>query len=148
VDDHAAARAQPWSPGITFPEPLDHGLLMRALGVTRDGAPLDGDIVVAPGERRWTFTPKEPWQAGRYELLALDILEDLAGNQIGRAFEVDNFDRTRAPIRKRSGSRSACVDDGAYVRRTIDPGAEVSESERAASTPRASSRLRRFHWAD
>ena len=25
-------------------------------------------------------------------LLALDILEDLAGNQIGRAFEVDNFD--------------------------------------------------------
>jgi hypothetical protein len=77
---------------VTFPEPLDHGLLMRALGVTRDGAPLDGDIVVAPGERRWTFTPKAPWQAGRYELLALDILEDLAGNQIGRAFEVDNFD--------------------------------------------------------
>ena len=22
---------------VTFPEPLDHGLLMRALGVTRDG---------------------------------------------------------------------------------------------------------------
>ena len=26
------------------------------------------------------------------QLLALDILEDVAGNQIGRAFEVDNFD--------------------------------------------------------
>ena len=25
-------------------------------------------------------------------LLALDILEDVAGNQIGRAFEVDNFE--------------------------------------------------------
>jgi hypothetical protein len=25
-------------------------------------------------------------------LLALDILEDTAGNQIGRAFEVDNFE--------------------------------------------------------
>ena len=25
-------------------------------------------------------------------LLALDTLEDAAGNQIGRAFEVDNFD--------------------------------------------------------
>jgi hypothetical protein len=25
-------------------------------------------------------------------LVALDILEDVAGNQIGRAFEVDNFD--------------------------------------------------------
>jgi hypothetical protein len=65
---------------------------MRALGVTRHGAPLDGDVVVGPGERMWTFTPKDPWQAGAYDLLALDILEDLAGNQIGRAFEVDNFD--------------------------------------------------------
>jgi hypothetical protein len=77
---------------VTFPEPLDHGLLMRALGVRRDGAPLEGDIVVDANETRWTFTPASVWRAGRYELLALDILEDLAGNQIGRAFEVDNFE--------------------------------------------------------
>ena len=32
------------------------------------------------------------WRAGQYHLLALDTLEDVAGNQIGRAFEVDNFD--------------------------------------------------------
>ena len=43
-------------------------------------------------ETRWTFMPRDAWRAGTYELLALDILEDLAGNQIGRAFEVDNFD--------------------------------------------------------
>ena len=30
--------------------------------------------------------------AGAYDLLALSILEDRAGNQIGRAFEVDNFE--------------------------------------------------------
>jgi hypothetical protein len=77
---------------VEFPEPLDHGLLMRAMGVTRDGATLDGEIVVGAGETRWTFTPREPWRAGTYQLLALDILEDVAGNQIGRAFEVDNFD--------------------------------------------------------
>ena len=77
---------------VTFPEPLDHGLLMRALGVRRDGQPVDGDIVVDQQETRWTFTPTAAWRAGAYELLALDILEDLAGNQIGRAFEVDNFD--------------------------------------------------------
>jgi len=77
---------------VTFPEPLDHGLLMRALGVIRDGVPVEGEIAVGEGETRWTFTPKEPWRAGAYSLLALDILEDLAGNQIGRAFEVDNFD--------------------------------------------------------
>ena len=77
---------------VTFPEPLDHGLLMRALGVRRGGANIAGDITVDANETRWTFTPQGPWQAGDYELLALDILEDLAGNQIGRAFEVDNFD--------------------------------------------------------
>ena len=76
----------------TFPKPLDRGLLMRALGVRRDGAAVEGDIAVDAGETRWTFTPKDAWRAGRYELLALDILEDLAGNQIGRAFEVDNFE--------------------------------------------------------
>jgi hypothetical protein len=41
---------------------------------------------------RWIFTPREPWRAGSYQLLALDILEDIAANQIGRAFEVDNFE--------------------------------------------------------
>jgi hypothetical protein len=77
---------------VVFPEPLDHGLLMRALGVTRDGAAMEGRIVVDRNETRWMFTPDEPWRTGRYALLALDILEDLAGNQIGRAFEVDNFE--------------------------------------------------------
>ena len=77
---------------VTFPEPLDHGLLMRALGVRRNGQPVPGDAAVSPGETGWSFTPSEPWQPGAYDLLALDILEDLAGNQIGRAFEVDNFD--------------------------------------------------------
>ena len=77
---------------VTFPEPLDHGLLMRALGVTRDGQEVDGEIAVDQLETRWTFTPSESWRAGSYALLALDILEDVAGNQIGRAFEVDNFE--------------------------------------------------------
>lgn len=75
---------------VTFPKPLDHGLLMRALGVRLNGQPVDGDIVIERGETRWTFTPSHPWRAGAYQLLALDILEDPAGNQIGRAFEVEN----------------------------------------------------------
>jgi hypothetical protein len=77
---------------VTFPEPLDHGLLTRALGVTRDGKEVEGAIAVDQNETRWTYTPTTPWRAGTYQLLALDILEDLAGNQIGRAFEVDNFE--------------------------------------------------------
>ena len=96
--DTAGWRVQPPSAGsrsavtVTFPKPLDRGLLMRALSVSRAGTALDGDVAIDQAETRWAFTPKEPWRAAGYQLHALDILEDVAGNQIGRAFEVDNFD--------------------------------------------------------
>jgi hypothetical protein len=77
---------------VTFPEPVDHGLLFRALGVRRGGQTVDGDVAVEVSETRWSFTPHDAWRAGDYDLLALSILEDRAGNQIGRAFEVDNFE--------------------------------------------------------
>jgi hypothetical protein len=80
---------------VTFGEPLDHGLLLRALGVTAPGGtPIAGDVSVGNGEVSWTFTPKTPWQAGTHQLVAFAMLEDLAGNRIGRAFEVDQFDRS------------------------------------------------------
>jgi hypothetical protein len=78
---------------VAFPEPLDHGLLMRAVGVRRDGQPVTGEIRVDANERRWILTPAAAWTPGRYELIALSILEDLAGNRIGRAFEIETFDR-------------------------------------------------------
>ena len=79
---------------VTFPEPLDHGLLLRALGVTAgDQRFLGGDVRIENAETRWSFRPRTPWQAGRYHLVALAMLEDMAGNRIGRAFEVDRFDR-------------------------------------------------------
>jgi hypothetical protein len=63
-------------------------LLLRAIGVRRDGAVLTGRVQVDAHETRWTMTPDALWQPGRYELIALGILEDLAGNRIGRAFEI------------------------------------------------------------
>jgi hypothetical protein len=77
---------------VTFAEPLDHGLLLRAVGVRRDGVPVVGDVRVDAHETRWTMTPNEPWRAGGYSVIALGILEDLAGNRIGRAFEVISKD--------------------------------------------------------
>ena len=75
---------------VRFPLPLDYGLLQRALRVaTVGGRPLAGEIRVEQGETRWTFTPRAPWRPGEYQLVAAATLEDVAGNRIGRPFEVD-----------------------------------------------------------
>ncbi|HEV2949992.1 MAG TPA: hypothetical protein VGX70_21625, partial [Gemmataceae bacterium] len=77
---------------VIFPKPLDHAMLERVVGVTdAAGHPLDGTISVTEKETHWSLTPKQPWQAGHYHLTADTTLEDLAGNSIGRPFEVDVF---------------------------------------------------------
>jgi hypothetical protein len=92
--DHAQWSVEPPRAGtrdalvVRFPWALDYGLLHRALGVRRDGADLAGAVVVDEAETRWTFRPDADWQAGDYRLIVLTILEDPAGNRLGRAFEV------------------------------------------------------------
>jgi hypothetical protein len=89
---------------VTFPESLDHGLLLRALGVTGgEDLFLAGEVKIEAEETRWSFTPAAAWREGAHQLVALSMLEDLAGNRIGRAFEVDRFDRVdRAEERDRT----------------------------------------------
>ena len=67
---------------------------MRSIGVsTATGAAVDGDPRTHSRETRWAFTPRTAWRDGDHRIVVLTILEDLAGNRIGRAFEVDRFDR-------------------------------------------------------
>jgi hypothetical protein len=75
---------------VTFPKPLDHALLQHVM-VIKDaaGRPVEGDGAVGEKETRWQFTPKRPWAAGEYVLEVDSVLEDVAGNRVGRAFEVD-----------------------------------------------------------
>ena len=84
---------------MTFPEPLDHALLERVVWVAdSDGKELPGRVEVEAGEAGWTFTPEAPWQPGEHRLVALTTLEDLAGNGIGRPFEVDVFQKVRKRV--------------------------------------------------
>jgi len=73
---------------VRFPWAVDYGLLQRALGVRRGDVNVPGAVVIDEGETRWTFRPDAAWQAGDHRLIVLTILEDPAGNRIGRAFEV------------------------------------------------------------
>ncbi len=75
---------------VTFPWALDYGLLQRALSVhsRTTGSHVVGEIAVAGHETEWLLTPRDAWTAGDYSLRVLTLLEDPAGNRIGRAFEV------------------------------------------------------------
>jgi hypothetical protein len=87
---HAPAAGTSRPLEVRFPGPLDHALLQRLLRVTdADGREVPGRVTVSDQETRWHFTPTRPWQAGEYRLTADTALEDLAGNSIGRPFEVD-----------------------------------------------------------
>ena len=79
---------------IDFPEPLDSALLLRFVDVVDPkGKPLRGKVTLDNDEKRWTFSPDTPWEAGQYSLEILASLEDLAGNKVGRSFDVDRFEQ-------------------------------------------------------
>jgi hypothetical protein len=79
---------------VSFPRPLDYALLHRAVGIEMFGrGRVEGAIGVVDDEREWRFTPSEAWRAGRYQLVVFSFLEDVAGNRVGQAFEVDMFER-------------------------------------------------------
>lgn len=94
--DPARWRLAPPSSGTRAPlaidlgEPLDQALLEDALAVRGPrGERLAGEVAVGSGESTCTWTPVRPWIPGRHELVVDPVLEDLAGNGVGRPFEVD-----------------------------------------------------------
>jgi hypothetical protein len=76
---------------VRFPEPLDHALVMRLISVVEpSGEHVDGAAELAEGQTLWRFVPRSFWKTGAtYRLVIGTELEDLAGNAIGRPFEVD-----------------------------------------------------------
>lgn len=88
---------------VTFVEPLDHAMLQRVLFV-RDprGDVVPGEIEVDREETRWRLRPEHVWTPGQHSLIAETTLEDLAGNSIGRPFEVDVFRPIEKQIERQS----------------------------------------------
>jgi hypothetical protein len=72
---------------VRFPRPLDYALALRTISV----AGVAGAAQVSAEETEWRFTPKAPWSAGEFRLVIDTALEDVSGNRVGRAFDVDTF---------------------------------------------------------
>ncbi len=79
---------------ISFPEPLDHALMRRAVGIEDEvGRLVEGEVEIGSWETRWMLTPSRPWAPGAYSLVVSPIVEDLAGNRVGTPFEIDIFEQ-------------------------------------------------------
>ncbi len=74
---------------IDFGEPLDAALALRLITVPTT----PGSAELANAERQWRYTPESPWPATRQTIQIDTALEDLAGNKVGRPFDIDTFDR-------------------------------------------------------
>ncbi len=84
---------------ITFPEPMEHALAQRMIVVTTDlGKTVLGTVALENQERLWKFVPDSAWLRGQYNLLIQTTIEDLAGNNIGKPFEVDVFNSVQRQL--------------------------------------------------
>ena len=87
---------------VTFPDPLDRAMLDHALVLLDSrGTKVAGRASVGEGAHCWRFAPDESWKPGTYQLEIDSDLEDLAGNSLSRAFEVD----VEGPVRARNEAR-------------------------------------------
>ena len=93
---------------VEFDEPMDHALalrMIRVVAVGGDRVALVGETALANEERQWTLTPAQPWTRGRHELTVEPTIEDLAGNNIGKTFDVDLLEK----VDRRDEPRSVAV---------------------------------------
>ena len=83
---------------VNFPDPMNYPLLERMLQVASSKGRVAGTVSIDRQETRWRFTPRAPWPAGGYQLVADTAIEDLAGNHIGQPFDIDVFERVTEHI--------------------------------------------------
>ncbi len=117
--DHAQPDPQRWhvSPPkkqtrerltILTDEIFEPAIFSRALKVQRHGESITGAAKAEIADLKrtaWTFLPEREWQAGIYEIHIDPLLEDLAGNNLVRPFEVDVSQAQPAPAMKQTKLR-------------------------------------------
>jgi hypothetical protein len=77
---------------VKFPEPMDDALARRLIRVRSTSGIVAGETRLTGLDQAWEFVPDGPWATGKHDLLIQTTIEDLAGNNIGKPFEVDLFE--------------------------------------------------------
>jgi hypothetical protein len=87
---------------VDFPRPMNYSLLLKMIQVTHVQAKVAGRVALDRHEAEWLFTPDTPWRTGDYQLAIDTGIEDLAGNRIGMAFDIDIFEKVSKTIERKS----------------------------------------------
>ena len=75
---------------VDLGEPLDYVLLLNTIWlIDSNGNIVDGSAHIDNEEMKYRFTPVKPWSRGSYKLKIEARLEDLAGNNLNRLFDLD-----------------------------------------------------------
>ncbi len=92
---------------VTFEKPLDRALADRMLTVRGpDDKPLSVTVTVNASQTGVELRPtSQLWVAGEYQLVIDKRLEDVCGNRVGRAFEIDVI----RPIPENAGETSVVL---------------------------------------
>lgn len=78
---------------ISFDESMDYGSLLDALRIFSPEGEVEGNATTDRGESRWAFVPLRQWIVGPYLLKIEASVEDLAGNNLLRLFDVELQDQ-------------------------------------------------------
>lgn len=88
---------------IIMPEAMDHATFSRGVTIENDkGQVVLGEFSFSHQETQAHFTPTKDWRPGLYDIRILKRIEDLVGNSIQRAFEVDRFDNVAVSPNERA----------------------------------------------
>ena len=83
---------------VDFDKPMDHALALRLIRVRGESGNVAGEANLTDAERRWTFVPQHAWPSGAHAVVVATTIEDLAGNNIGKTFDVDLFEGVQRRI--------------------------------------------------
>lgn len=80
---------------IKFGESLDHALATKCLTLyNKKGKRVAGIATLKNKDKEWEFTPLDNWLANPYRIQIEAELEDLAGNNLNRLFDVNLTEKT------------------------------------------------------
>lgn len=83
---------------VRFDRPMDHALIFKYVTVQDEFETVVTGRMELKNDNVLTYTPDVPWHAGRYNVIISPLLEDVAGNNFRKAFDVDLEQDSRVAI--------------------------------------------------